>query len=538
MLSRENSGRLAGAWLQAALVLLCLALMAPRLASAQFGLFDDGVTLTNTRQILSGGWTMDFDRVAGRFRPVYWAYNSLLSLASGEHPAGFYIGNLALLAGSVLLVYSITRVVNPNRLTAGLAGLLFLLSGAALESFYTLSKSEPLQVFLLLAGLQVVISGMRPAGRTVTAALLFTLAAMVKETSLVILPVTAAWCGLAYLRRQPGEAEPYRQSARSAFIASAAAALVFLAGRSVYLSGSLASGTYANNYVLEPMPMLVNALRWLAWVLRDFPYLLVAGAGWLAISALQKDWKSLFPTLAALVWMAGWMAVFLPWVYSVDYYLLPFAAGACFLAAVFLADLVQALRTGSRLVKGLAVTALAISALLGATTLMNNYTAARIQLAADAANQEMLQYLASLPSGSQVIISHQQESEYTKEIQIHLDQVYHRGDISLLLFDREPLPAGSYYLLPFIENAPLMTLRLGLDEPTQIGWNTVFQETLSHQNAENMFQVQKSFTMMAVDFKHTLASLFNISKFSQDAAPLVEIDRFHYGWIAGYVPAG
>jgi hypothetical protein len=44
--------------------------MLPRLASPQFGVEDDAVSIAKARQMLAGGWTPADDLGAGRFRPI------------------------------------------------------------------------------------------------------------------------------------------------------------------------------------------------------------------------------------------------------------------------------------------------------------------------------------------------------------------------------------------------------------------------------------------------------------------------------------
>ena len=54
-------------------VALAVLVMLPRLASPQFGLLDDGLTLQTGRQVL-GGWVSPLHLIpeTGRFFPAYW----------------------------------------------------------------------------------------------------------------------------------------------------------------------------------------------------------------------------------------------------------------------------------------------------------------------------------------------------------------------------------------------------------------------------------------------------------------------------------
>lgn len=185
------------------LLLLSLLILMPRLLQPDFGLLDDGRTLSVASQITRGEGQVDFDRDAGRFRPVYWAYNALLYRLAGANPRGWFLGNLVLLGAAVWLLYRWVSLRSSQPLVGLGAGVLFLFSGPVVESFYTLSKSEPLQVALILGALNLLDTvpahGLRRWGwRAAATALLLFLAAGVKETTLVMIPIGLGRAGLAW----------------------------------------------------------------------------------------------------------------------------------------------------------------------------------------------------------------------------------------------------------------------------------------------------------------------------------------------------
>jgi hypothetical protein len=51
-------------------VLLGIGVMLPRLASSQFGVEDDAVSIVKAQRMLAGGWSPADDLGAGRFRPL------------------------------------------------------------------------------------------------------------------------------------------------------------------------------------------------------------------------------------------------------------------------------------------------------------------------------------------------------------------------------------------------------------------------------------------------------------------------------------
>ena len=76
---------------------LAILIMSRRLISPQFGLLDDGAMLAEVRQILSGDLSMGHDLQAGRFRPLYWGYFTLVYSLAGPSPFWFYFSQTLLL---------------------------------------------------------------------------------------------------------------------------------------------------------------------------------------------------------------------------------------------------------------------------------------------------------------------------------------------------------------------------------------------------------------------------------------------------------
>ncbi len=131
-------------------VLVGLLLMVPRLVSPQFGLFDDGTTILNARAIVAGTWNPGVEAVTGRYRPVYWLYYALIYRFAGERPFFFFLANAALLAVTIVGLIYLVRLAGGSRLHAWISGMFFAFSGPVVENYYTLSKSEALQVLFLV----------------------------------------------------------------------------------------------------------------------------------------------------------------------------------------------------------------------------------------------------------------------------------------------------------------------------------------------------------------------------------------------------
>ncbi len=524
------------------LVGICVAVMMPRLTSAHFGLLDDGRTVAMAEQMARGKFDLGWDRNAGRFRPVYWAIPAAVYGAGGAQPLWFFAANLISLVTTVVLIMWLVRRAGGSRLAAWLAGALFALSGPAVEAYYTLSKGEVYQVLLLVAALTVMdrLSTRLPRSRPVitaglTAALLF-LAYSVKETSLAMLPISLGWW-LVELLRSRRVAGGERLSGRGAFlVANVVAAGAYLTARAVFLGGGPGGGDYTFRYAVGLDGVVSSATRWAGWLLRDFPYLVPMV---LAAASLQPGRGVLLAgreMMEAALWIVGWTVVFLPWPWTDEYYLLPCAAGvARMMAAVTDAVLVD-LRSLAASRRWLASVFLLLAALGFTVTVPNAVTSARIQLAVDQANAEMISFLArELPEGSTLLVNLQVPREYFDQIGIHLHDLHDRADIRVVAYQGEALEgfatgAGKTFLLTgWIEGKPYFTVRIGVNEADMHRWNASLDANLP-TGAVVVFETSRGFGRANLEIPALLCPLAPGKAFCAEPRPFFERELFVYGW--------
>src|SRR5881398_2901663 len=123
---------------------LALLVMLPRLASPQFGLLDDGLTLETGRE-MTGRWSGVLALIpeTGRFFPAYWL---VYSAVVGVRPLAFFVVNVAVLAGLLAILTRLVRLSGGTAMQVAVALVVFATCGPAVEAFYTLSKAEPLQM--------------------------------------------------------------------------------------------------------------------------------------------------------------------------------------------------------------------------------------------------------------------------------------------------------------------------------------------------------------------------------------------------------
>lgn len=458
-------------------VIAALALMVPRLLSAQFGLLDDGATALNADKMGEGviGYN---DIGSGRVRPVYWLYFSGLYRLVGNHPLTFYLVHACLLAAIIAMLVLLVRRLGGSRLQAFLAGMLAVSASPVIENFYTLSKSEPLHAFLTLAGLLLMLSlanRKTRRGRILTFAgstLIFCVAMLSKETYIVMPFIGLAWLALAWLIKPWRPARAGLRLRAAIFAALTIAALIFV----VYALPSLtaqSSDTYATHYDFSPARFLKTLIEWRAWLSRDFLYLLPVGLLWLLMLCLRKSGPAPLIAIDSLVFSLAWILVFLPWEIISEYYLLMMALGSAVFTGLTLGGLAQ---QWSRLHRGWKV----VSALLAAVTfylwlatLPNQVNNARLQLAVDKVNQQMAAYLAeTVPQNGKVMVNLAPGSEYTPELALHLKYFHQRGDIQVETFQYQTPQNGAdaleYWLVtPAVVNKPVYAVRFGFLETKQ-----------------------------------------------------------------------
>src|SRR2546422_8496928 len=228
---------------------LAVLVMLPRLASPQFGLLDDGLTLQTGREVI-GRWSSVLHLIpeTGRFFPAYWLVYSVIFGIVGVRPLAFFTVNVLLFAGVLAMLARLVRSSGGTRLQASVAALLFALSGPAVESFYTLSKAEPLQMtwiglsLLATAAAASEARSVRRAGLLTLAAVTLLLAHATKETSLVLVLVSVGW--LAIERRSTEKRETWARFATTYVVINLVAAATLIALRWSYAPLGLAEGTY------------------------------------------------------------------------------------------------------------------------------------------------------------------------------------------------------------------------------------------------------------------------------------------------------
>ncbi len=534
-------------WIYTPLI-VCVLIMLPRLISPQFGLLDDGRSLTIAQGIAQGKWDLSWDVIAGRARPVYWAAFAFWYLLADGHAFWYFLGNLIVFSATTYLLMRLVVVLGGTNLQAWLTGLIFTLSTPVIENVYTLSKGENFQVLLLVGAIGVIVmadksaKGVRYWLLMLSATLLMLVACFTKENTLIMLPISLVWWGGALLGRwrHISSAHFVEKITRWIMLSSLVSGMLFYIGRTILLSSKILGVGQSSEFSFAPSQILNSMVRWGGWMLRDYSWLFPLGIMVLIVCLVQRRWPRSGLWWLAGVWMVFWLGLYLPWHFALEYYLLPFAAGTAVLTGMMLVEIIDQLKQPGRIWRWMSMAALALTALILLATQANSFTDASIQLAQDAANSRVLEYVVkNAPQGSLVVVNIQLANEYIEQMQLMLANFYHRPDLELVNYQGEDLSLlktqshATYFLLAHLENQPKMTFRMGLDEPSLQEWNSDVLPQLSSWQA--VYQVTENPHILTVDYPRLLCSVIYRENYCSAGTGLVNYKQFHYQWTV-YTP--
>jgi hypothetical protein len=411
------------------------------------------------------------------------------------------------------------------------------------ESYMTLSKPEPLQIALIVGSILLAFrrrhgeTARRIGAEAAGAAVLMLLADLTKETSLALIPIGAVWFLAAWAKKRLLRQKNDIARPGSFFLAALVAGAAFLVLRSRFSTIGLPEDAYAGNYLLGAERLLTSAVRWSGWLVRDFAYLapLVLAAAVLpeARRAALGDRR----VLASVVWMIGWVVIYLPWVFTVEYYLLPFAIGAAVLAATLIDLSLNHFSESGGLVR-VATTAFgAAAAFLFTISALGMASSARQQLMVDRVNEEALRMIRdTLPPSSTLLVNHQFPGEYVEEIKLHLRYIWNRPDIRVdhVRLDELASPAAEgaprYLLVSTVENRPLLTVRMGVVEPSVREWNRSLEDFLAEAGTV-VGEAEDELGLYNVNIVRLLCPFVSTRAFCEVEEPLIDRRGFSYGWV-------
>jgi len=520
--------------------ILVTLIMLPRLISPQFGFFDDARMLAQSKKFLQGDFSMSHDKQAGRFRPIYWLYYAIIYALAGFHPFWFFLGNLFLF---FILLYELRLILKDMgflKWQIFVTCLILIFTMPIIENFYTLSKGEPLQLVLILASIifaqQIKFKHRSQWILGALSTLSLLLAIMVKETAIVMLPITLLWAACALFKRDDS-LKKERRASLLIFGASGLAVLLYFILRKLWGATALLGGTYTDRYLVDLSALIHKVLRWLTQFAFYFHYLLPLILILVLLMVFKDSLtkKEKFNIFRWGIWWLLWFLILVPWEYAELYYLLPFGLGSAILIGIIVPSIHQTIKSNRKL-KRVLLLGLSIAAIfLFLLTLPNYLTDARTQLTFDQVNQRMLNFVVDYASEDAMIFTNIETSnEYSEKLEVYLREHYQMKDITYGNINAERLEnltdlTNALVLMPFIDNQPRLTVRAGVEEIYQKRWN---EKMLTQTEGKRipLETFSESFRLSNVNLPILICPLIGEAGFCEDPDPIIDIRQFTYGW--------
>ena len=520
-------------------IVVCVLIMLPRLISPQLGLMDDGRGVVIANGILHGKLDLSFDMQAGRFRPVYWAAFAFWYMLADGHAFWYFMGNLIVFSATTLVLIRLVIELGGSNLQAWATGLIFVLCPPVIENVYTLSKAENLQLFLLCTAIWLVVRAVKTGEGSkywvylVGAFFLLLIACLAKESTMLMIAIGLAWWMLTYLGRLRHVSGAYfaEKVARWIFLVSLLSGGIFFLARSIFLSTRIADVGVASSFSFEPNQMLSGFIRWGGWLMRDFIWMLPLTLVVFAWCLVKRQSPRSGLWIFAGVWMVAWLGMYIPWYFGAEYYLLPFTAGAAVLAGVFLVEIIGIMQDAGRIWKVVGYLCFGFTCLLFLLTQANSISDASVQLAQDAANTKVMEYIAeNAPPGSNVLVNIQLANEYIEQMEFLLNYAYGRTDLHFDKYQNQDLSKlaeqypATFVLVADLQNQPKMTVRMGFVEATLDIWNSILLPKL--ETWKVAYQTTREAALLTIDFPRLLCPLVKRESYCSPEGGLLKSKEF------------
>jgi hypothetical protein len=367
--------------------------------------------------------------------------------------------------------------------------------------------------------------------------LLIQTACFTKESTMMMIPISLAWWLIAWIgrRRHSPSAKFAENYAHRITLISILAGGIYLLARYIFFASKIIGGGQSSSFSFEGSQILSGLVRWGGWLLRDFTWLVPMTLVVLVWCLIQRLCPKSRLWMFAGVWMAAWLGLYIPWYFGAEYYLLPFAAGAAILAGVLLVEIFEIIREPRKAWITTGYVTLGLTCLLMLLTLTNSATDASVQLAQDAANTRVMEYVAeNAPQGSTVLVNIQLANEYIEQMEFLLNYEYGRTDLQFDEYQAQDLSElakqypAVYVLLAEMQNQPKLTVRMGFIEDTLNIWNSILLPKLD--SWKKAFQVSRDPAVLTIDFPRLLCPVVSRESYCAPDGRLVDYKNFHYGW--------
>jgi hypothetical protein len=523
-------------------LILAVLIMIPRLTSAQFGFLDDGFILSEVRAILNGDLSMRLDFGAGRFRPLYWLYFTLIYALAGPNPFWFFTGHLVILLILLLEIRALMKHLGGHDWQILLASLVFLFSIPIIENFYTLSKGEPLQLIFILGAL-LCLEKLKRSTRPQTtwtfsglASISLLAAIWSKETAYIMLPLAVVWAAFVLYQRKHISAKELR--ANFIFLgATLAATMLNLLVLNIWSASPAAGDTYTSQYSLNLMSIIARVPRWMTLYAFYFHYLLPLTVMAMMILFIKENSDSRIKHDLVVWggWVLAWSVGFFPWEFAEVYYLLPVSVGISIIAGLLLPHIRNVITSDKTSMRWLMGSMSVLFVVLFLASLTHYRTHALTQISIDQMNRQMLNTIRDqLPEDGDLIMGVNTYNEYVQNLgHFLIDQ----DGMTTITYDFVSLEvlmgiesrSEAILLLPYIEHQPRLLLRAGVEEEFTMAWVEEIQQTLEGQ-LQPLAQPRSTFQINNINLPVIACPILGSRGFCEHPDPFLDTRLFSYGW--------
>jgi hypothetical protein len=523
-------------------MLIGILIMLPRLASPQFGVMDDGLIYVESQKILQGDFSMRYDLQAGRFRPLYWLYFTLIYQLAGPNPFWFFLGHLVILLVLLVEIRVLMKYQEAKDWQVLLASLVFVFSIPIIENFYTLSKGDPLSLVFLLGALLCLEKLKRSTGkggRWLLMVLAFAnglFAIWVKETAYIMAPVSACWAGYLLLKRKKFPAWTIKAFLFFFFSMAASMAAFFLL-RAIFGAPPVTGGSFTERYDFSWQSLMERIPRWVTLFTSYYHYLLPILAMLVIILVVKRDIDKTqnlhFFTWG--IWLLAWVAALLPWEFARAYYLLAFSLGVAILTGLLAPFILELIRNSTVKIRWVMVTLSALSAILFLASLTHYRTHAKAQLMFDRVNHQMLEAAVKIiPIEGRVFSSFEEIVEYVEGIEYFLVDFYGLSGIDYTHINVQTLERLHWYpggivLMPYVNNMPSLLVRAGVDEEFTMLWNEIILRNQGNRLIP-LVELREEFRVINLNLPVIFCPLVGPRGYCQNPDSFFDTRLFSYGW--------
>ncbi len=481
----------------------------------KFSWIDDGWDILMAQKFINSAKNLDFRQFfnlflegdIGRFRPVYWLWQTLTYLLAGKTPLVHYFLHFLLILGIIFFIYKIVFILTKNRWAGFFSGALFLLNTINPDNWYRLGPQEPLVGFFITSSVFLLLRGKNQWWPI----FLLVLALFSKETALAILPPVVVF----YLGKRFFLKEKNLLLKKYVFFSLELSALMMV------ITLTVRTG-YTQNYSFDVLSGLERFWRFLTICIVNLePFSIILIFTFLirqAGSFIRKGFNSVNDIfLAELlfgVWFISFLAVQSPWTYTLQRYLLPATIGFFIFLGIELSQVAMFLQKRSKKIyKPTLIIFILFFTFYLSINLISVTNNGRLMAHNTANVQKMVAYLAknSPPSGQIFLnfLNGEGTMEFIGETAIHLDLFYGRPDIKVAYLNLDSLPQPPYFIVSESNILPEykeeeVEQKLNIKAPTEMKYYNDFPVITTPAN------------LLKQVFKKTVRRIFNREEFTAE----------------------